>query len=344
MTILGNTGTLVKTGYTFGGWTLSSTAYQPGDKYTIPSNITFVAVWIADTPSGGSGGSGGGSGGSSSGGGSVTTLPTITFNPNYPGPATTSQNGNGTVTLLPNSYKRTGYVFKGWSKSPTGPVQILDGGTLSVTEDVTLYAIWEAEPTAGPATGPHVVLFNSNCAPRKSEKQSNAGLVKLNTNSFVCSGSEFLGWATSADGPVAYKDGAVFDFSANAVLYAVWKKAGTPVVAPKTGEMRFEVYFGMNSVIVTSAEKKNIAAQVALLKSKAGANAKLSIVIEGWVQPNPNPGNIKFLSTYRAKHVQEELLKLGVKASYKLLFQGLGADNFPKARHASVVISWTSAK
>lgn len=44
-TVLGNTGNLEKTGYTFNGWTYGGNTYQAGDKVTVNSNVTLSANW-----------------------------------------------------------------------------------------------------------------------------------------------------------------------------------------------------------------------------------------------------------------------------------------------------------
>ena len=339
-TIATNSGALARTGFTFNGWSCDSVTYSEGASITIgTASIVCTPRWLEDAPSGG------GNGGGSSGGGSVISTPTITFNPNYSGPAPTIQMGNGSVTLLPNTFKRPGFMFKGWSKNAAGPVQIQDGGSLQVTGDVMLYAIWEEDQkvvTPTPA-GPVTVTFNSNCAPVTTEKQLNAGSVKLNSNTFTCANSAFQGWSTSPAGVVEYADQAVFNFAKATTLYAVWKKVDVAPVITK-GELRFEVFFAMNSVIITQAEKKNIASQVATIKRKAGANASIKVLVEGWVQPTVKTGNVEFLSKYRAKHVAEMMKQLGVKGTYKELYKGLGTDNLPKMRHASVIVTWSSAK
>ena len=49
--VLGNTGSLVKTGYTFAGWNTeanrSGIAYAAGDFFTISANTTLYAVWTS---------------------------------------------------------------------------------------------------------------------------------------------------------------------------------------------------------------------------------------------------------------------------------------------------------
>lgn len=115
-------------------------------------------------------------------------------------------------------------------------------------------------------------------------------------------------------------------------------------VKGKPGFMRFEVYFGMNSPVVSKSEKAKIGRMVKLVNSKKASTATLAIEVSGWVQPNPNPGNIKFLSTNRAKNVAAVLKALGVKGKYTLKFPGLEKDNIPTARHATVIIKWSLSK
>jgi hypothetical protein len=114
--------------------------------------------------------------------------------------------------------------------------------------------------------------------------------------------------------------------------------------APVPGQLRFEVYFGMNSVVITKNEAAKIARNVKTALSKAASNAIIKVKVVGWVQPNPKPGDIKYLSTYRAKNVANLMKKLGLKGSYSLNFPGLEKDNIPSARHASVTISWSITK
>jgi outer membrane protein OmpA-like peptidoglycan-associated protein len=117
-----------------------------------------------------------------------------------------------------------------------------------------------------------------------------------------------------------------------------------PTEKGKPGSLNFEVYFGMNSPIVTLAEKKRVAKMVKLAQSKIAAGAKITVDISGWVQPNPNPGNIKYLSTHRADNVANALRALGLKGVYTKRYPGLAKDNIPTARHASVKITWSKSK
>jgi hypothetical protein len=108
--------------------------------------------------------------------------------------------------------------------------------------------------------------------------------------------------------------------------------------------MRFEVYFAMNGVSISKAEKAKTARMVKIAKGKIASGAKVTVEISGWVQPNPNPGAIKYLSTNRARNVRDLVQSLGLKGSYTLKYPGLDKDNIPSARHASVIIKWSKSK
>ena len=116
------------------------------------------------------------------------------------------------------------------------------------------------------------------------------------------------------------------------------------VLINKPGSMRFEVYFAMNGVAISATERAKTAQMVKIAKSRIASGAKVGIAISGWVQPNPKPGAIKYLSTNRAKNVRTLLQSLGLKGTYTLKFPGLEKDNIPSARHASVVITWSKSK
>ncbi|NCA68069.1 MAG: hypothetical protein EOM87_08405, partial [Clostridia bacterium] len=50
LTVLGNTGSLSKTGYTFSGWSYLDTTYLADDEISVTSDITLTAVWALDAP------------------------------------------------------------------------------------------------------------------------------------------------------------------------------------------------------------------------------------------------------------------------------------------------------
>ena len=120
-----------RTGYTFLGWSLSSTAtsatWAAGGNYITNASDTLYAVWKANTY-------------------------TVVFNANG--------GTNGSVTSLTKTYDkpltlpsaaqspiRTNCAFQGWSTSPNATSATWTAGgsyTTNITADTTLYAVWKA--------------------------------------------------------------------------------------------------------------------------------------------------------------------------------------------------------
>ena len=114
-----------RTGYSFLGWSTSSTAtsatYAAGGKYTANAAATLYAVWKANTY-------------------------TVSFNANGGTGAPASQTKTYGVSLTLSSAKptRANYTFKGWGTSASATtVAYAAGGTYSNNAAITLYAIWE---------------------------------------------------------------------------------------------------------------------------------------------------------------------------------------------------------
>ncbi len=69
---------------------------------------------------------------------------------------------------------------------------------------------------------PYTVTFHANDGTDATARQSIFGTAALQANSFARPGYRFAGWATTADGPVVYEDGAQIALTQNTDLYAVW--------------------------------------------------------------------------------------------------------------------------
>lgn len=114
-----------RTGYSFLGWSTSSTAtsasYAAGANYTTNSGTTLYAVWKANTY-------------------------TISYNANggVGAPASQTKTYGVTLTLSNTKPTRTNYNFKGWGTSASSTTVAYSAGA-SYTANVatTLYAIWE---------------------------------------------------------------------------------------------------------------------------------------------------------------------------------------------------------
>lgn len=124
-----------RTGYTFLGWSTSSTAssatYGAGDSYTANAAITLYAVW------------------------QVITY-TVSYNANGGSGAPGSQTKTYGVNLTLSSVKptKTNYNFKGWALSAgSATVSYGAGGTYTANASATLYAVWELAYTSPRITG-----------------------------------------------------------------------------------------------------------------------------------------------------------------------------------------------
>ena len=114
-----------RTGYTFLGWSTSSTAtsatYAAGGTYTENAGATLYAVWKINTY-------------------------TISYNANGGSGAPASQTKTYGTNLTLSSVKptRTNYNFLGWSTSSSATTaQYAAGGTYTSNAAATLYAVWE---------------------------------------------------------------------------------------------------------------------------------------------------------------------------------------------------------
>ena len=114
-----------KSGYHFKEWqVISGTVAITDNKFTMPaSDVTVKAIFEADAPS-------------------ITTY-TVSFNANGGSSEMADATGvSGSYTLPKCGFTAPeGKQFKGWATSATG--EVISGTAITVTEDTTLYAVWE---------------------------------------------------------------------------------------------------------------------------------------------------------------------------------------------------------
>lgn len=126
-----------KTGYTFKGWSISSSAtsatWSAGGTYTRNESNTLYAVWQANTY-------------------------TIKYNANGGSGAPSNQTKTHNKTLILSSTKptRTNYNFEGWSTSSTATsAKYPAGGSYTDNKAATLYAVWSLAYTK-----PRIINFS----------------------------------------------------------------------------------------------------------------------------------------------------------------------------------------
>lgn len=211
VTTLGNTGNLVKTGYSFNGWNTTAngtgTSQAAASTFTMPSsNVVLYAQWTPNDY-------------------------TLSFDANTGTGSMSSQTITcaATSSLNANSFSKTGYSFSGWNTAANGSgTSYSDQASYTMgTANATLYAQWIANN--------NTLTFNGNGSTSgntASQTIASNATANLNTNGFLNTGYNFSGWSTTLNGTVDYTDGASYTMgTATATLYAVWTIASTPTIS-----------------------------------------------------------------------------------------------------------------
>jgi uncharacterized protein (TIGR02145 family)/uncharacterized repeat protein (TIGR02543 family) len=174
-------GTLVKTGYNFGGWNKNSsgtgTNYNVGSSYTVTKNDTLYAKWTIKTY-------------------------TVTFDGNGTTagvPQAVNNVDSGSTITLPGqgTMARIGYTFGGWNTNESGTGTNYNGGSsYTVNGSVTLYAKWTAVN--------YTITYTLNGG---TVSTANPTSYNIETASFwlydpTRTGYEFAGW-TGSNGTTA---------------------------------------------------------------------------------------------------------------------------------------------
>ena len=133
-----------RTGYSFLGWSTSSTAtsatYAAGANYTSNAAATLYAVWKANTY-------------------------TVSYNANggSGAPGNQTKTYGQTLTLSSTKPTRTNYNFKGWGTSASATtVSYASGASYTANAAITLYAVWELAYTKPRITNLSIVRVTSS--------------------------------------------------------------------------------------------------------------------------------------------------------------------------------------
>ena len=212
-TIKANTGSLIRAGYSFGGWNTQSdgagTNYLSGSLFTVgSSNVILYAKWTANTY-------------------------TVTYNVNAG--AGNGQRSSANVTSdsyttdgasisIPGAgtLARSGYTFAGWNTSASGTgTNYAAGDNYTTISNVTLYAKWNAVT--------YTITYNGNTSDGGTAPTTGgyttgqASPYSVLNNTYTKTSNIFGGWNTAPDGTgTSYSPGATITTLANIVLYATW--------------------------------------------------------------------------------------------------------------------------
>ncbi len=206
VTVLGNTGSLAKTGCRFAGWCTNAagtgTTYTAGNTFTITANTTLYAKWINQY--------------------------SVTYNANgadggsVPTDATIYDSGTSVIVLdNTGSLTKAGCRFAGWCTNAAGTgTTYTAGNTFAITANTTLYAKWINQ---------YGVTYDANgadsgSAPTDNNLYDSGTNVNIpNNTNLAKDGFVFAGWNTRADGSgTTYLAGDSFIITSNTILYAKW--------------------------------------------------------------------------------------------------------------------------
>ena len=188
----------------------------PGQSLTVTEDITLYAVWqlLPSTPC------------------KITYDANATGDSSATAPAPQFALPGTTVVLRENAPLREGpYLFLGWNPDPDpddGMPSLLPGQSLTVTEDITLYAVWQLLPST-----PCKITYDANAAGDSSATAPAPQFalpgtaVVLRENEPVREGPYlFLGWNPDPDpddGMPSLLPGQSYTVSEDITLYAVWQ-------------------------------------------------------------------------------------------------------------------------
>ena len=319
--IKGNTGSLVRTGYTFLGWTSaadgSSTLLTSGSTFSTPAaNMTFYAKWSANTY-------------------------TVTYNKNgasgSPVAATDSYTTGGTAVTLTavGTMVKTGFDFAGWSTTPTGSVIT---GTYTTAVDTTLYAIWTIKSISisfakGSAINESFFNFPAN-------RSANYGtLITLSdtVDSAIDIGGvshAFMGWN---DGNSVYQSGATYLLGETAPTFtAVWVK----IFAVRYGFNGGTAAVGSSAIDVECSQGSNTCTDGQVITSNA-APSKTGYDFAGWVDQNNQ--SVPTASTFTVSATRYLIYATWTPVNYAITYNAGGGATTPASFTKQISQSFSTA-
>jgi uncharacterized repeat protein (TIGR02543 family) len=304
ITVLGNTGNLIKTGSIFKGWNTkgdgSGTDYQAGSTFSMgDSNVTLYAKWA------------------------LVFAVIYNGNANTGGSApidTNKYESGATVTVLGNSGNlvKTGNSFAGWNTKNDGSGTNYNAGeTFAMSsKPESLYTKWTTKPTYS------ITYFGNNntggTAPATVNCDLGFQVTIADKGSLVKTGYAFTGWNSLADGSgKAYVAGAKVTMDTiNIALYAQWT-ANTYAVKYKGN--------GSTGGVVPDSTKHLYGAQVTV--AAAGLLVKTGYSFMGWNTDSLGNG-IDYTpgATLTIGEANVTLYARWTKNKYKISYDGNGSN------------------
>lgn len=181
----------------------SGEGYTPGQELHITENTTLYAIWE-----------------------STTAKYTVTYNPTGGNDAPVDLNKyvsyEQVIVLDQGSMWRDNHKFIKWNSQPDTSGTFYEvGDTFRITNDVTLYAVWD------PDNESYYIEYNANggsVAPVDNTPYAhNQPITIKEPGGMSLTGHRFMGWNTADDGSgIAYAANDVLNIKVNTTLHAMW--------------------------------------------------------------------------------------------------------------------------
>lgn len=201
VSVKGNSGTLIRTGYTFNGWNtepgFNGVSRTPGSTFTMgSSDVSLYAEWTANSYTVTF---------DYQDGVSETTTATVEYDSAYgalPGPS------------------RVGYTLMGWYTDTSFITEVTASTILSTASDHTLYAKWSTQVISVSFDAQSGSFTNSQAKTKNVEFDAAYGSLPEVTRT----GYTFLGWFTQPDGlGVQVTSSTIVSNPTGHSLYAAWQ-------------------------------------------------------------------------------------------------------------------------
>ena len=210
------TNTFTRDKYTFDHWNTKAddtgTSYTDGQKVTLDDNVELFAIWesvVRNVTFDANGGTG--------------TMPNQSFEIGKP------------FILETCSFVRQGHMFVEWNTKADGTgTSYSVGPTLTLDDDITLYAIWKKVR--------FYVSFDANGGNGMMSQQEfkEGDEITLKENIFTRFDYLFVHWNTKADDTgTSYNDGQKLTLDDDITLYAIWKEVDFHVTFKENGGSGF---------------------------------------------------------------------------------------------------------
>ncbi len=214
-----------RSGYSFNGWSTSSSASSgssPGTTVTLSSNKTYYATWRKNV---------------------TTKTYTVTFKSNGRTYSTKSCSTTGTSCSVTapgaptsSSYKPSNATsFKFWGTTSTATTGKSAYSSISVSSSKTYYAVWNTSSSGGGTTKTRTATFYSNgysYATRSCTTTSTSCTVTTpsapTSSTYKPSGAtSFKAWGTTSTATSGVSANSSVSLSSNKSYYAIWNKSAT---------------------------------------------------------------------------------------------------------------------